>query len=201
MAQNLFTVGDIVDLGDVKEKPPLGGAEILPPGLVSVGSQARLVVRVSSPARTAITWLPFVPRFTNTVKSAHLNVLSGPFSGCYMIRYQYKGDTYTCHVATPEAKASWNQFAKGPPEISIQRGFRPSDHLRGADTRPVTSQKGLSGDGAWAIFGLITSTNELYTLFGFVQRVNGHALPTVYRIAYISEKIAPLSPIHLRNLT
>ncbi len=199
MPQNLFVVGDVVDLGDVLEKRGGAGGG-LPPGLVSIGAQARSVVRVSSPARTQLTWLPYVPGYTNVVKSNGLNVLSGPFTGCYMIKFMLRGEAYTGHVATPEAKTSWNQFAQGLTNNDIVRGFKPANHLMGANTTPVISNDRRNGDSALRIFGLITSTSELYTIVGFSQIMNGIQMPTVHRIAYISQKVAPLAPPQLRNL-
>lgn len=172
----------------------------MPAGLVSIGATARSVVRVSSAARTQLTWLPYVPGYTNVVKSNGLNVLSGPFSGCYMIKFMLRGEAYTGHVATPEAKTSWNAFAQGLQNNDIVRGFKPANHLMGANTTAVKSSDGRNGDDAWKIFGLITSTNELYTIFAFSQKMNGIIMPTVHRIAYISQKVAPMAPPQLRTL-
>lgn len=212
MPQNLFQENDIVDLGDISDqRAPAGPA---PPamhaggwqhgvqpaaGVVSVGTGVRIAAPSNrpgwAPARP-YTWLPYVPGKTNFVLLGPHPVLSGPFSGCYMIEYQQAGQRRICHVATPEAKATWNVFARNQGGVMMLRGFRPSD--RAAPLAPLPAPGGTGDSASWKIFGLMTG-DGMYALFCYKQQVSNTVSNTRFRVASIREA-ASLPLDGLRNL-
>lgn len=210
MPQNLFQTNDIVDLGNVSYVHAAPAAPVAPvggwqpgvqpaAGVVSVGSAVRFAAPSNragwAPARPYM-WLPYVTGKTNFVALGTHPVLSGPFSGCYMIEYQQGGVHKICHVATPEAKATWNTFVLAP-NVTVLRGFRPSDHA--ALSAPLPAPGGTGDCAAYAIFGLMTAT-EMYALFCYKQQVANTVSNSRFRIASIAGPVVSL-PVHsLTNL-
>ena len=205
MPQRIFLINDVFELGDISDRQApvarvlMGNRQGV--GLVTtVGTQLRQFAPmnrlIAGGARQQFMWLPYSPKTTNYVGLGPYPVLSGPFSGCYMIVYRQAGVVNVCHVATPEAKASWNQFANLP-VVEVLQGFRPHEHTH--PPAPVTA--GNNGDlpGAFKIFGLVAN-NEMYALFTYRQQVAGIPLNTRFRVAEVSGPIPTLPINTLKNL-
>jgi hypothetical protein len=117
-------------------RPPLlsavGGASL--PGQAAVVGKASLTL----PTKRSFTkgenaekghrnffWLPWVLDAVNQVNQQGRDVMSGPFSGCYLIRYKEAGgDWRVAHVSMPGGAKAWNALA-AQPGFSIQCGFKP----------------------------------------------------------------------------
>ena len=70
--------------------------------------------------------LPMTCDAGRTVSSAPgRDVLSGPFSGCWMAMFTMGGATHVCHVATPECNAKWTEI-KEKGEITGVTQFKPA---------------------------------------------------------------------------
>lgn len=111
------------------------------------------------------TWLPFVDNAINYTPVNGKDVLSGPFSGCYMILYNVAGAARVGHVATPGAKAAWNNHVANQPGVNVLTGFQPHRVYYDALAFPVKRPE----EGTARIFGLITNTGNCYALFCYEQ--------------------------------
>ena len=70
-------------------------------------------------------WLPWIVGAVNYTEQGGKDVLSGRFSGCYMIRYKMSGGAWrVAHVHTPEGIDAWNELASAP-GFQISGGFKP----------------------------------------------------------------------------
>jgi hypothetical protein len=131
-------------------------------------------------------WLPYSPGGITTVGTGGMDVLSGKFSGCWMIAYQVQGrpEPYVAHVGTVDTseetndkvKAAWNHFAGGA-TIRLLAGFKPSETFR--LNPPVPSGK----DSIWVMLGGVSCHPEplLYSIGLYGQRDDSNR----YRIAAI----------------
>jgi hypothetical protein len=85
-------------------------------------------------------WLPYAPGGITMAATGGMDILSGKFTGCWMIAYRVEGrpEPYVAHVGTVDTnqptsaatnnavKATWNNFAGGD-RIRVLAGFKPSD--------------------------------------------------------------------------
>jgi hypothetical protein len=113
-------------------------------------------------------WLGYYGGAVSQVAFDNLDVLSGNFSGCWMMVYKMLGVTYVCHVGTVDdpahaksvaAKKGWVDFANANRD-AIQRGFNPARAWTHPDSRPAK----IDGDGLARIWGLVTA-DELVSIY------------------------------------
>jgi hypothetical protein len=121
-------------------------------------------------------WLPYAVNQINYATSQGKDVLSGVFTGCWMIRYTNNGSVRVAHVSTPNASAAWNALA-ATNAIQIQQGFKPSDFL---DLKKAT---GGTGDFGLEMFGLVTDTGDLFTVG--LQRRDKEGV-NIRRVAFVA---------------
>jgi hypothetical protein len=134
-------------------------------------------------------WLNYIPGIINQVSLNGIDVLSGFFSGCWLMHYKIDGIVYVGHVGTEEdathqntiiSKRAWNNFAQQNPK-DVVGGFKPEwkgiypakvqGELRGGDTKRM---------------GLVTTSGRYYTVLAYQQ--NNFINPnTPWRIAGIQE--------------
>jgi len=114
-------------------------------------------------------WLRYYGGAVNQVTFDNLDVLSGDFSGCWMVVYKKAGIEYVGHVGTVDsadnirsikAKEAWNEFAENN-QRDVLRGFSP------AKAWPIKPKK-IDGDGVARIWGLVTKS-ELVSIFLYRQ--------------------------------
>lgn len=116
--------------------------------------------------------LPYAPGGINFTGTTGLDVLSGPFSGCWMARYKLKGAYNVCHVATPECNTKWAEL-KQSGEITEVTEFKPANALM------ELAGSGFKFTSGPQTYGLVTSTGQFQSLLCYP---NGKVL-TVFRIA------------------
>jgi hypothetical protein len=115
-------------------------------------------------------WLPWLSGAISEVPTGGVDVVTGPMSGCWLVMYRRAGVTYVGHLGTDVArpvetglvKASWNGFALAHPG-DVLCGFNPFGSWAGA----YPAQK--TGDGPPRFFGLLTATQQLYSVFTYQQ--------------------------------
>jgi hypothetical protein len=115
-------------------------------------------------AHRNFNWLMWFPGLVSYVP-LNRDVLSGPFSGCWMVVFRLNGVQCVGHIGldapgtpvTQQAKVAWSRFANAFPGDLIG-GFRPSDEWPNAALPPRQP-----GEGAPDIFGLVTQTGEMYS--------------------------------------
>ena len=170
MIERKLTPGEFISLGDISEIPPQGaGPE------VTFGCEDRTIgisenffgpkKRTINPGENLsankghrnFIWLPFMPTKTNYTLSQGKDVLSGKFSGCYMISYTVGGMRRVAHVATPEAKASWNATVANV-NYQMIAGFQPMESVN------VNGLNMLKDDLDVVFLGLITAIDTLYSV-------------------------------------
>lgn len=129
----------------------------------SVGAHAK--------ERRNFIWLPWRKGLVSEVRPNGCDVLTGPMSGCMILRYTKNGEQYTGHVGTdslsPEntaqAKAAWNNFAATAPAGSAT-GFNPSEYWTGH--APALTKLAFG----FKIFALVTGTGDFYSVFTWALR-------------------------------
>jgi hypothetical protein len=113
-------------------------------------------------------WLGYYGGAVSQVAFDNLEVLSGNFSGCWMVVYKKNGATHVGHVGTVDepthaksvaAKKGWVDFATANPG-AVQRGFNPAR----AWTHPASRPPKIDGDGIARIWGLVTR-DELISIY------------------------------------
>jgi hypothetical protein len=97
-------------------------------------------------------FLPYRPGAINYVVPQGKDVISSRFTGCYMAKYSYKGETRIAHVATPECNETWAAL-KASPDVEVQAEFKPTDHV---DVGALMSGSGSGSKGE--VLGMITAT-------------------------------------------
>ena len=129
----------------------------------------------------ACSWLPYAPGKIAWEELIGRDVLSGKFSGCWMVVYTWFGMTRVAHIGTTEPASAatnavhreWNSFRNEHPGW-VQRAFKPYSPER--DPLPVPTGRDIVGRPAW--FGLITAQRECYSITTYPQQNN----PNTYRI-------------------
>ena len=129
-------------------------------------------------------WLPWMEGAVNYADQQGKDVMSGPFSGCYMIRYrQGGGDWRVAHVHTPGAIDDWNAMAAGG-GFEIGCGFKPYLRRNTEDDHDKT-------------YGIITSTGSCYRIwagkaeYGFVDKTV--AMRRIKEVKLITNTPSPAS--------
>lgn len=177
MIEQKIHAGEFIAFGDVKEYPSaLAGSGQLSNGTVkrTIGVSTN---RIWQPTKRTVVdgennakehrnfiWLPYQNNAINYIESQGMDVLSGNFSGCYMVSYNYKGSRRVAHIATPEAKATWNGIVAANNDIQIVAGFKP--YNTDEDISRLMTSNDTNGQ---FIFGLITAKDELYSIVSFLQ--------------------------------
>ncbi|MEN8150084.1 MAG: hypothetical protein ABFS86_09685 [Planctomycetota bacterium] len=140
----------------------------------------------ASKAHRNYQWLEWRPGMVSEVVHAGVDVLTGPMSGCWIIRYTRLGVVCVGHVGTDStptnpnsvaAKAAWNTFR--PTAVGPVTGFNPLRDWPGA--LPAMNNQ---TDNAPKIFGLVTGAGAFYSLFTYPQKGTTNTV-----------RIAGLSPI------
>jgi len=137
-------------------------------------------------------WLTWYPGAVSQVPINGVDVLTGPMSGCWLVIYKRLGTVYAGHVGTAEpnspktiaAKQAWNQFAQNAPPGSVIAGFNPARHWTN------NSPAQLPTDGIPKVYGLLTTSYQLYSVFTYKQNTD----TTLYRIAGI--ELMPTAGVH-----
>jgi hypothetical protein len=106
-------------------------------------------------------WLPWADNGINYAESQGNDVLSGPFSGCYMVIYTYGGVRRIGHIATPGAKAAWNALVAADPQIQVVGGVRPDTGYK--------NELPKGNDSRFNILGLVTADSKFYAVMTFLQ--------------------------------
>jgi len=109
-------------------------------------SRQRQVAQGSNAAKAHrnFIWLPWMEGAVNYAEQQGKDVLSGPFSGCYMIRYRHGGATWrVAHVHTPGAIPAWNALA-AQNGFEISCGFKP--YVRKVDEGNFDKWYGIVSD-------------------------------------------------------
>jgi hypothetical protein len=117
-------------------------------------------------------WLEWLGGLVSEVKVGGIDILTGPFTGCWLVSYLRGGVHYIGHVGTCDdhadprsiaAKAAWNTFAASVPSHSFS-GFNPfNDDWVGV----VPVQQ--AGEGNRKYFGLVTVAGDFYTIIAYPQ--------------------------------
>ena len=135
-------------------------------------------------------WVPWLPKGVNYGPTQGKDALSGPFSGCYFVRYKIAGEGVwnAAHIATesdglPDGREIWNDFVEAN-NVEISSGFKPSP---GPDRSDVNN--------VWV--GLITNTDDLYRIEAGPTIADTH--PMLRKILTV-EKVESLPPDDLRNI-
>ncbi len=133
-------------------------------------------------------WIPWMDGAVNYADQQGKDVMSGPFSGCYMIRYKEGGgDWRVAHVHTPGAIDAWNQLAAGG-GFEIGCGFKPYKRRESEGNHDKT-------------YGIITNEGKCYRVwaseyqYGFRDPTIG--LRRIIEIAFIKT----IPPADLKVLT
>lgn len=144
----------------------------------------------------SFTWLPWIAGAVSQVESGVLDILTGPMSGCWLMLYTQGGQAFACHIGTtdiPEqtlaVKEAWRRFATDAPQNGVQivSGFNPARAFPSPPPRKPS-------DAAPEIYGLITTTGHLYSIFSWIQRDNS------LRVGAITE-VRTAMPDQLKNLS
>lgn len=150
--------------------------------------------RLSAPGSNAgknhrnYIWIPWMPEAVNYTEQQGKDVMSGPFSGCYMIRYRIAGGGWrVAHVHTPGAIDAWNTHANTN-GFEIGSGFKPYLRRESESNHDKT-------------YGIITDDGNCYRVWAGEYQY-GHQDPTI-GLRSIKEivKIDSLPPNDLKNLT
>jgi len=143
------------------------------------------------------TWLPWATGAVNYADGQGQDVLSGAFSGCFMIRYKEAGGNWrVAHVSTgdgTDARPAWNALA-GQPGFQVSHGFKPYDLGR---------DQGLHAGmtGAFRFLGLITTAGDCWHfIVGPEPWDFATSAPKPLRKILYKKKLPSLSPASLLNL-
>ena len=132
-------------------------------------------------------WLYYYGGAVNEVSYDNIDVLSGNFSGCWMMVYRKNGIQYVGHVGTVDdpttkhsiaAKKAWNKFASEN-KNDVIRGFSPAKAWPPEDVPDK-----IDGDGLARIWGLVT-TDRLVSVYLY----RGDKDWNRYRIADVKDDI------------
>jgi hypothetical protein len=151
-------------------------------------------------AHRNFVWLPWLPGAISEVPLLHVDVLTGPMSGCWLVTYRINGIRYAGHLGTDIANlagtaavnTAWNNFAIAQPGDVIG-GFNPLRHWNG---NFPARQAGEPANPP-KLFGLYTTTNQFYILAAY-QQVNPATLLRIAGIQQVpSVNLLRLQQVHL----
>lgn len=139
----------------------------------------------STQANRNFVWLPVIDGDVTEVRPNGLDVLTGPMSGCWIVRYMRAGVRYVGHVCTKNTaadpltiavKLAWNNYAAAAIPGNID-GFNPFNDAWAAGAVPGSAP----GEGARKYFALVTGADVFHTVIAYPLL----AKPTRMRIAGI----------------
>ena len=145
-------------------------------------------------------WLAWIPGAISAVQLSWGDVLTGPMSGCWLVIYRTNGIEYAGHIGTVDnpgspqsiaVKEAWYKFAPLAGQGNLIAGFNP---LRAWTNLPAPKP----GDGPPDVFGLLTTSRDLFAVFTFKGDGTKRAF-NVRRIADIKQ-ITSESPHKLVTL-
>jgi hypothetical protein len=153
-ASGTVSIGDSAKLNKQLIKDTFPGV----PKRESSASKLRHIdtVNLSAPHRNCV-WIQYRKGEVSSEPSNEMDVISGQFSGCYMIKYRFNGSWRVAHIDTadgggPAAIAAWNQMLLDP-LVEIACGFKPFQ------------AKFADGFGiATVTYGIINSDNECHSI-------------------------------------
>lgn len=103
-------------------------------------------------------WLPWAAGAVNYAEAQGKDVMSGAFSGCYMVRYHMgNGSWRVAHISLGEgvdSRVHWNALA-AQNGFHISHGFKPYDLQRDQATHADVK-------GQFRFIGLITATGDCW---------------------------------------
>jgi hypothetical protein len=117
-------------------------------------------------------WLEWIGGMVSEVPLNGVDVLTGPMSGCWIMRYMRNHVSCVGHVGTVmtptdqlsiDARNAWNTFSANAP-IASCTGFRPFNDW--VNAFPVKQ----SNDDAAKIFALVTAAGQFYSIFTYSVR-------------------------------
>jgi hypothetical protein len=100
-------------------------------------SRDKQMVKAVPEIKSPLLFLPWKPGYISEIERGGQDVLSGPFSGCYFVKYKKGGMDYVGHIGTDlsptsnnsiQVKAAWNAFASRS-DVRLSCGFNPIDQL------------------------------------------------------------------------
>jgi hypothetical protein len=143
-------------------------------------------------------WLPWAAGAVNYAEAQGKDVMSGAFSGCYMIRYhEGNGAWRVAHVSLGEgvdSRAEWNALA-AQAGVHISHGFKPYDIGRDQATHEVLKGK------TFRFIGLITNTGECWHfMVGAEPWDMDLGGPRPYRQILYKKKLPSLPEATLRHI-
>lgn len=141
----------------------------------------------------ACSWLPYAPGKISWEELTGRDVLSGSFSGCWMVVYNWFGMTRVGHIgtvapadaATANVHREWDAFRHDHPAW-VLRAFKPYSPNR--DQNPAPAGKTDNALPTW--LGLVTAQRECYSIFCYPQTKN----PDLYRIVEVRRHQEALNP-------
>ncbi|MES2771720.1 MAG: hypothetical protein V4623_07030 [Pseudomonadota bacterium] len=118
-------------------------------------------------------WLPWLPGAISETTLQEMDVLTGPMSGCWLVKYRnpngvlcvgHLGTDIANPLSTQAVNNTWNNFARSNPS-AVVGGFNPLRHWEGEfpvrrSNEPATHPK---------IFGLFTTSNTYYVVVAYPQ--------------------------------
>lgn len=144
----------------------------------------------SSEGHRIFIWLPWLPGKVSEVAPQGIDVLTGPFTGCWVTSYTRMGTRFVGHVGTEgwktspaslRAKAAWNEMI---PLLSSYSGFEPAS---ATSTQVKTSKAG----GTRNVYALVTARGQFYAIVTF----NVRGRPERKLIAAVVEAHDTLPPL------
>jgi len=167
-----FKVGRYVKIGSLFEVPV--------PLIQRDGAFQRTPLRHKQSDKSTFTWLSYAPGKILWTPLTH-DVLSGPFSGCWMVLFNHFGQKVG-HLGTTEPNSDatrnvyqvWDNFRQNHPG-AVLRAFKPYSLDR--DELPVGKpQTDVAERPTW--FGVVSTDLNCYSITTFPQRRD----PNTYRI-------------------
>lgn len=143
-----------------------------------------------------LKWLPYYEGHIS-VTTLDYDVLTGPMSGCDLVRFTHLGHASAGHLGTVLGNATlntsvknlWNNFATNNP-ADVQGGFNPF-----GNTVPLPPAANGHGDSVARIWGLITTAGVFYSVQVYQQLHQAN----YYRVAAVHQ-VASLTLHQLQNL-
>jgi hypothetical protein len=130
-------------------------------------------------------WLPWILGAVNYADQQGKDVMSGPFSGCYMIRYKHVGGSWrVAHVDMPGGSKAWNELASED-GFTIDCGFKPF----------LADRLGAASDDT--TYGVITSDGKCWRMCASTTNLKSQRL--IKEVKAI-DSLAPESLFNLMSI-
>ncbi|MCA3367729.1 MAG: hypothetical protein INF79_19155 [Roseomonas sp.] len=140
-------------------------------------------------AHRKFTWLPYFQYCTTVVPmDDSSDVLSGPFTGCWLVTFTIEGARYIAHIGTSElissnqsVKCGFRTFCKTH-NVKDIRGVKPADPWL-KEIEGLCNKKKENTNGYY-MFGLYTREGKFFSMLTFRQK----ASDSEFRIAGFKEQ-------------